>query len=327
MNLLKVVCLGVVCLGLVASSPLVAQEPKPRATLQVQEYDLRYCSVAFSPDGKTLAAVGTTINRLWDVATGKEKATLKRVKKTKSGRWRSVRTARRWPRAGSDKTIKLWDVATGKEQATLKGHRTLSSSPWRSVRTARRWPRGVPTPRSSCGTWRRARSMATLKGHIERRVSAVAFSPDGKTLASGSYDKTIKLWDVATGKRRPPSRDTDGFSHFRGVQSGRQDAGLGEWGQDDQAVGRGDGQGDRPPSRGTTNQVWSVAFSPDGKTLASGSYDKTIKLWDVATSKERPPSRGMTDEVKSVAFSPDGKTLASESADKTTRLWDMTTDK
>src|SRR5262249_53240542 len=75
--------------------------------------------------------------------------------------------------------------------------------------------------------------------------------------------------------------------------------------------------------KGHKNAVSSVAFSPDGKTLASGSGDKTIKLWDVATGKEMASLKGHTGYVFSVAFSPDGKTLASASGDKTVKLWDV----
>ena len=78
---------------------------------------------------------------------------------------------------------------------------------------------------------------------------------------------------------------------------------------------------------GHSDAVLSVAFSPDGKTLASGSWDKTIKLWDVKTGKELATLNGHTETVMFVAFSPDGKTLASASWDKTIKLWDVATSK
>jgi len=74
---------------------------------------------------------------------------------------------------------------------------------------------------------------------------------------------------------------------------------------------------------GHTTAVFGVAFSPDGQTLASGCYDKTIKLWNLATGKELRTLNGHTDYVDSVAFSPDGQTLASGSADGTIKIWGM----
>ena len=78
---------------------------------------------------------------------------------------------------------------------------------------------------------------------------------------------------------------------------------------------------------GHSSVVTSVVFSPDGKSLASGNADKTVKLWDVATGKVINPLNGHSSQVLSVVFSPDGKTLASGSADKTVKLWDIATGK
>src|SRR5208282_2748410 len=77
--------------------------------------------------------------------------------------------------------------------------------------------------------------------------------------------------------------------------------------------------------KGHTEYVLSVVFSPDGKTLASGSLDNTIKLWDVARGKDLATLKGHTSAVRSVRFSPDGKTLASGSDDNTIKLWDVAT--
>src|SRR5436309_930066 len=75
--------------------------------------------------------------------------------------------------------------------------------------------------------------------------------------------------------------------------------------------------------RGHAGLVYSIAFAPDGKTLASGSVDGTVKLWEVGTGSELATLKGHTDWVYSVAFAPDGKTLASGSTDGTVKLWEV----
>ncbi|QGA15960.1 hypothetical protein EYB26_003627 [Talaromyces marneffei] len=165
--------------------------------------------------------------------------------------------------------------------------------------------------------------LQTLEGH-SGSVSAVAFSPNGKLVVSGSRDGTIKLWDLATGALQQTLK---GHSSWVQAVAFSPDGKLVASGSLDETVKLWD------PSTSTLQQtlkghsswVWAVTFCPNGKLVASGSGDRTIKLWDLTTGALQQTLGGHSDSVQAVAFSPDGKLLASGSSDSTVKLWDPAT--
>ncbi|KAF6525344.1 hypothetical protein HZS61_011139 [Fusarium oxysporum f. sp. conglutinans] len=167
--------------------------------------------------------------------------------------------------------------------------------------------------------------LQTLEGHTNW-VTSVLFSQDGKLIASGSYDHTVKIWNVATGEEE---RTLKGHTDFvnsvvlskdnKLIASGSRDKTIKIWnvatGEEEQTL------------EGHTNSVNSVVFSNDGKLIASGSLDTTIKIWNVATGKEERTLESHRGSVNSVVFSQDGKLIASGSYDHTVKIWNVATGK
>jgi len=163
-----------------------------------------------------------------------------------------------------------------------------------------------------------------LTGHWAY-VRSISWAPDGKRLASGSNDKTVRIWEVATGTElsqltghSDPVRSVSWAPDGIRLASGSNDGTVRIW---EAATGK-------ELSRLRQHKHWviSVSFSPDGTRLASGSADKTVKIWNSACSWEALWTLGgHTNYVLSVAWSPDSTRLASGSSDKTVKIWDPAT--
>ena len=260
-------------------------------------------SVAYSPDGSTLAIAmkdwdsvwgDNVVIRLWDTRTGEMLYAL-------TGHWNADNVLTdiyvafspdgdTLASAGSSRSmVRLWDARTGKllgrPETFADGVSSIAFSPDGSTLF---WTEGTVIRLWDVGTG--LRRWPYFGGH-SKSVNSIAFSPDGATLGSGSWDGSIGLWDVRARENKQLF-----FAHEGGVTS--------------------------------------VAFSPDGFTLASGGRDKTVRLWDARTGEHIRALSGKMDEIVTVAFSHDGEMLAScssglepwsDSSDHTIRIWDART--
>lgn len=297
--------------------------------------------VAFSPDGAILASASddSTI-RLWQVSTGR---CLRVLQGHTSRIWSAAFSPDgAWLASGSeDHTVKLWDLATGDCLDTLTDHEnwvwSVAFSPdgrWLASssedETVRLWD----------STTRQCHRV--LRGHAGW-VQSVAFNRDGMTLASGSADQTVKLWNVYTGECM---QTLQGYASWvqsvafspdgATLASSSEDHTVKLWSMEqiDQAAQRKEQGAIAPISpvpltpypqafRGHTSALLTVAFSPDGQILATGSFDQTVCLWERQTGRCLHVLSGHRRWIRSIAFSPSGQHLASSSGDCTLRLWDV----
>jgi WD40 repeat protein len=283
-------------------------------------------AVAFSPDGKLLAASDISYEvHIWRVADGKKLLTCK----AKDGwAWSVAFSPDNCLLASSaNGTIHLWDLQTGECVQTLKGYTSrvfsLAFSP-----TGTHLASGNEDPQIHIWHVATGTLTAILSEHTDE-VHSVAFSPDGRLLASGSYDRTIKLWDVSAlgNQRSVVSHQPSAVS-----QRNQKDAAEPLLRNNNHPLALS------PPHHpslltltGHTDWIWSIAFSPDGQALASSSSDRTIKLWDVQTQHCYKTLVGHAAAVRALAFAAptsdrSGTWLVSGSDDRTIRLWNPSGD-
>jgi WD40 repeat protein len=293
-------------------------------------------AVAFSPDGRTVAAGGENQVILWDVVTGNELRQLKGA----AGEVRALAFSpdgKTLATGSDDKTVRLWDAATGMELRRLQGHQEAVS--------AVAFARGGKVLASAgkdrvIRLWDVAggKELRQLKGH-EDMVLSVAFSPDGRTLASGSRDRTIRLWEVATGKEiRCWEANGVVVLSVAFSPNGKTLASAGTW---DHAIRLWDTATGKPihPAMGHTGVVRSIGFLPDGKKLVSHGHDRQILVWDLATGKVGCRLFGSPAAARwwgAAALSKDARILArggpgadfpGTPPDPIIRLWDTATEK
>ena len=312
-------------------------------------------TMAFSPDGKTLASGEEGgVGRLWDVTTGKPIATFKEVPAPQYAKLKALAFSTNGTKligAVENREINVWELGKEMNPPTLL-RAIKSQEPWRTdmlmllspdtrllANTTTDWKNRIfQIQLSDTST---GELLHTLTGHT-RWIKSIAFSADSKTLVSGDEYETIRLWDTATGKLKATLNWSRGTATYalafspsgRFIASGHRD-GVKLW---DNAAGRQQQQGYAIGNYQHTleidehkDYISKLAFSPDGKTLLTGSKDGTIQAWDTASGSHHYTVTGHIEGTHDLVFNLNGDTLVSMNRPSIPRgnlqlqRWDLTT--
>jgi len=298
--------------------------------------------VAFSPDGTTVASLGADgVVKLWDVSGTKEGATL-RVPGTAIVGLGYGPDGKTLVTVTANGLIKVWDATTAREKSTVRlaGMRDVVNvgafaSDGKFLATTTGNLGGGASGEVQLWNVANGKKRGALTGH-EMFTYFLTFSPDGKTLASagerylGAESPTgsptqmeVKLWSLSDGKtlRTMPLGAAAAFSPDAKLLAttcteGKAIKPIGFTKLWDLDKGK-----EKAALKGHQSYLTALAFSSDGKWLATASADKTVKLWDVAAGKEWATLKGHTGTVNGAAFSSDSCMLVTAGADRTVRLW------
>ena len=294
-------------------------------------------AVAFSPNGKTLVSgSGDRTLKVWNLASRKPVRTLKGHK----GTVRAVAFSpdgRTIASAGEDNVVKLWNAADGSVKSTLTGHTGMvwcvAFSPRGQTIASGGFDNRIMIWDPKTGQRRK-----TLSGHTDV-VTSLAFAPDMKGIVSGSYDKTLRFWTA----KQPP------ISELLTISASPQDMRCAAFSKDGRYLAAGGH--DRLAKvwdlktgaliqvlRGHTGGIRTIAFAPKAGgshpkaagshprgLVATGGWDHSVRVWDIATGKEVHKfldPKGQYN-ITSIAFTPDGKRIVAGGLDKIVRMWDL----
>ena len=313
--------------------------------LNLSAEPLSHGDVAYSADGERIAASFPDFTaRIWEAETGVALVTVEGHPDPAIGEDENfilgvAAVAFSPDRAllatvGRDAQVKLWRTDTGAHVWTFGGHgdwiEDVAFSPdGKLVASAAPFDPAVSVwlidVSNGTGWWGLP---AKLDDGSEHLAPSVAFTPDGRRLVTGSFDGSVRIWDLSTQTLLETIGVGGGDAGVDSVAVS-PDGALIAAGMTDGSAGVWDIASQRKTTlSGHTGRVWTVAFSPDSERLATGSADTTIRVWDLDTGTTEYTLRGHTFEVRNLAFHPDGSRLASISAEpgSTIRVWALDQD-